>query len=41
MPGLISRNARVAILTKHESTIVSKLGQGKKEKKQALLALKL
>jgi hypothetical protein len=25
MPGLISRTARVAILTKHESTIVSKL----------------
>merc|ERR1712061_943867 len=26
MPGLISRTARVAIFTKHESTIVSKLG---------------
>jgi len=40
MPGLISRTARVAIITKYESTIIfSKLEN--KEEKQALLALKL
>jgi hypothetical protein len=32
MPGLITRTAQVAILTNHESTIVSKLEKEKKSK---------